>query len=70
MKHCRDCEWLCGDRKSIGIRCTNTSRKKHKRNNETNEYKYPSCPICKTGFKAKEEKGETVSLSQPVEEHS
>lgn len=52
--HCKDCDWLGEEKKSIGYRCGNKNRKMRESRWGTNEYKYPSCPACKTGFKLKE----------------
>lgn len=52
---CKDCEWLCGELTSVGIRCMNKNRRliPHGRFH-VNEIKAPSTPACKSGFKLKE----------------
>ena len=51
VHYCRECLYLNGDKTSIGIKCTNTSRKRGlTRPSGTSDYRPPSAKACKTGF--------------------
>lgn len=67
--HCRDCRWLSDEKHSVGNRCTNTSRKmresRYHPELHTNEFKYPSCPACKSGFEPKRKIEPPTCLTDP-----
>lgn len=49
---CRDCKYLIGEKKSIGIECMNQDKQFH--NSGTAHYKYPHTKACKL-FERKED---------------
>lgn len=56
IHYCRDCEYLAGDKTSIGIRCLNENRRRNPKwkSSDVSRYKAPSTKACKTGFKQKQ----------------
>lgn len=53
---CRDCKWLNGDKKTVGIECTNPEKEwRH----DVSRYHYPTCRACKK-FEEKETRCETL----------
>ena len=53
VHYCKECKWLCGEVKSVGIRCMNQNRRRNP--SPTSDFRAPSSRACKTGYEPKED---------------